>query len=138
VELLRVELAYLAGLYQLDGVLEGYRPVKYVLKGFTDQCAGRCMVPALTSMDLSEQLAALLPGNAPHYDTIGATPIQISFYQCVSLSQMGNPISGSHVIRKDVIFQVGADLCDPCIRISLSFWILRIGMHGVSRDAYDP
>jgi hypothetical protein len=66
------------------------------------------------------------------------TPIEIPFYQCVSLSQMGNPINGSHVIEKDVIFQIGPYLCDSCIGTTLSFWILRAGMHGVSRDAYDP
>jgi hypothetical protein len=61
-----VELACLTDLHQLDSVLEGYRPVKSMSKGFTDQRAGRCMVPTLTSMDLYEQLTALLPGNAPH------------------------------------------------------------------------
>jgi hypothetical protein len=66
VDLLGVELACLAGLYQLDGVLEGCRLVKPMLKGFTDQYAGRCMIPALTSMDLCEQLIALFLGNAPH------------------------------------------------------------------------
>jgi hypothetical protein len=65
-------------------------------------------------------------------------PLEIPFYQFVSLSQMGNPISGSHVIGKDVVLQVGPDLRDPYIRTSLSFWILRAGMHGVSRDTYDP
>jgi hypothetical protein len=59
-----VELACLAGLQQLDGVLV-YMPVKSVSKGFTVQHAGRCMVPTLSSMDLREQLAALLPSNAP-------------------------------------------------------------------------
>jgi hypothetical protein len=61
-----MELTRLAGLYQLDGVLESYRPVKSVLKGFTDQGVGRCMVSTLTSMNFCEQLAALLPGNAPY------------------------------------------------------------------------
>jgi hypothetical protein len=61
-----MELAYLTGLYQLDGVLEGCRPVKSMPKGLTDQRAERCMVPALTSMDLCKQIVALLPGNAPH------------------------------------------------------------------------
>jgi hypothetical protein len=37
-----------------------------MLKGFTDQRAGRCMVPALTSMDIYEQVATFFPGNAPH------------------------------------------------------------------------
>jgi hypothetical protein len=138
VDLLGVELTRLAGLYQLDGVLESCKPVKSVLKGFTDQHAGRCMVPTLTSMNFCELLAAFLLGDAPHYDTIGATPVEIPFYQRVSLSQTGNPIGRSHVIRKDVVFQVGPDLHDPCIRTGLSFWILHAGMHGVSRDAYDP
>jgi hypothetical protein len=48
-------------------------------------------------------------------------PVEIPFYQCVSLSQMGNPISGSHVIGKDVVFQIGPDPYDPCIGPSLSF-----------------
>jgi hypothetical protein len=64
--------------------------------------------------------------------------VDIPFYQCVSFSQIGNPINGSHVIGKNVIFQVGLDLRDPCIRTSLSFWILRAGMHGAFRDTYDP
>jgi hypothetical protein len=49
-----MELACHVGIYQLDGILEGCRLVKYVPKGFTDQRAGRCMVLALTSMDLCE------------------------------------------------------------------------------------
>jgi hypothetical protein len=52
VDLLDVELACLACLHQLDGVLEGCRPVKSVLKGFTDQHAGGYMIHTLTSMDL--------------------------------------------------------------------------------------
>jgi hypothetical protein len=54
VHLFDMELACHVGIYQLDGILEGCRPVKYVPKGFTDQRAGRCMVLALTSMDLCE------------------------------------------------------------------------------------
>jgi hypothetical protein len=49
-----MELACPASLYQLDGVLEGYRPVKSMMKGFTDQRVGRCLVLTLTSMDLYE------------------------------------------------------------------------------------
>jgi hypothetical protein len=37
VDLLAVELARLASLYQLDGILEGCRPVEAMLKGFIDQ-----------------------------------------------------------------------------------------------------
>jgi hypothetical protein len=35
-----MKLARLASLYQLDGILKGCRPVKAMLKGFTDQRAG--------------------------------------------------------------------------------------------------
>jgi hypothetical protein len=61
-----MKLACLAGLHQLDDVLDGCRPVKSMTKGFTNQRAGRCIGPTLTSMDLHEQLVAFLPGNAPH------------------------------------------------------------------------
>jgi hypothetical protein len=66
VDLLGMELTRLTGLYQLDDVLESYRPLKSVPKGFTNQRAERCMVPTLTSMNFCEQLTALLLGNAPH------------------------------------------------------------------------
>jgi hypothetical protein len=66
VDLLGVELACLAGLHQLNDVLEGFWSVKSVPKGFTDHRAGICMVPTLTFMDLCEQIAALLSGNALH------------------------------------------------------------------------
>jgi hypothetical protein len=66
VDLLGVKLARAAGLYQLDGILKGCRPVKSVLKGFTNQRVGRRMIPTLLSMDLCEQLAALLPCNTLH------------------------------------------------------------------------
>jgi hypothetical protein len=61
-----MELACPTGLYQLDGVLESCMPVGAVPKGFTNQCAEKCMVPTLASMFLYEQLTTLLPGNAPH------------------------------------------------------------------------
>jgi hypothetical protein len=64
--------------------------------------------------------------------------VEIPLYQHASLSQTGNLISGCTIIGKDIVFQVGPDLCDPCIRTDLSFWILRTGVHGVPRDAYDP
>jgi hypothetical protein len=54
VDLLGMELACPIGLYHLDDILEGCMPVKSMPKGFTDQRAGRCMVPTLTSVDLCE------------------------------------------------------------------------------------
>jgi hypothetical protein len=66
VDLLGVKLTCPAAPYQFDGVLEGCRPVKSVPKGFADQRAGRCVVPALTSMDICKQVAAFFLGSAPH------------------------------------------------------------------------
>jgi hypothetical protein len=54
VDLLGVELARFASIYQLDGILEGCMSVKATLEGFTDQCVGRCVVPTLASMYLCE------------------------------------------------------------------------------------
>jgi hypothetical protein len=54
VNLLVMELARSASLYQLGGVLEGCRLVKAMLEDFIDQRARRCMVPTLASMDLCE------------------------------------------------------------------------------------
>jgi hypothetical protein len=61
-----MKLECAAGPYQLDGVLEGCRPVKSISKDFIDQRAGRHMISTLASMDLCEQLAAFLPANTPH------------------------------------------------------------------------
>jgi hypothetical protein len=61
-----MKLACPAGLYQLDNVLKGCRSVKAVLKGFTNKRVERRMILTLASMDLCEQLAALLLGNTPH------------------------------------------------------------------------
>jgi hypothetical protein len=41
-------------------------------------------------------------------------------------------------MRKDVVFHTAPDLCDPYIETDMSVWIWRAGVHGVSRDAYDP
>jgi hypothetical protein len=46
-------------------------------------------------------------------------PVEIPFYQHVSLNHMNDMLSGYKLIRKDVVFQVVLDLCDPCIRTSL-------------------
>jgi hypothetical protein len=54
VNLLGVELAHSAGLYQLDGVLVGCKLVEAMPEGFIDQRAGRCVVPTLTSIELCE------------------------------------------------------------------------------------
>jgi hypothetical protein len=103
-DLLGIKLACSASLYQLDDILEGCRPVKAMPKGFTDQRVRWCMVATLASMDLYKQLTALFSVCAPQYDAIGATPIEIPFYQHVSLSHTNNPFSGCIFIKKDVVF----------------------------------
>jgi hypothetical protein len=66
VDLLGVKLTHATGFYQLDSVMEGCRPVKYVPKGFIEQRAGRRVIPTLTSMYFYEQLTAILSGNTSH------------------------------------------------------------------------
>jgi hypothetical protein len=61
-----MELTCPAGFYQLDGILESRKPVEVVMKCLTNQRVGRCMVLTLASMDLYEQLIALLVDNEPH------------------------------------------------------------------------
>jgi hypothetical protein len=95
------------------------------------------MVATLTSMDLYEQLIVIFPGYALHYDAIGATPVEIPFYQRVSLSHTNDPLIEYIFIRKDVVFQVVLDIHDPCIETALSIWIMHGRVHGVPRDAYD-
>ena len=62
------------------------------------------MTSALTSMDLREQLTALLLGDAPHENAVGATAVEIPFYHRVSLSQPHHALSGDMVFRKDIFF----------------------------------
>jgi hypothetical protein len=62
------------------------------------------MTSTLASMDLYEQVAALFPGDAPHEDAIGATAVEIPFYNRISLSQSHYELSRCLVFRKEVIF----------------------------------
>jgi hypothetical protein len=133
VYLLYVELTRLAGLYHLSYILEGGWPVKAMPEGLTNQCAGCGMTSALTSMDLREQLTALLLGNAPHENTVGATTVEIPFHHRVSLSQPHYALCGHMIFRKDIFFQVVPDLGDPCIRTTLRYWLWH---HGVGRTPY--
>jgi hypothetical protein len=50
----------------VDGDIEISVPSNGLLQGFIDQHAGGCVVFALASMDLCEQLVALLLGYALH------------------------------------------------------------------------
>jgi hypothetical protein len=83
------------------------------------------MTSALTSMDLREQLTALLLGNAPHENAIGAMAVEIPFYHCVSFSQPHYALCGHMIFRKDIFLQVVLDLGDPCIRTTLRYWLWR-------------
>jgi len=96
------------------------------------------MVPALASMDLCEQVAALLLGNAPHEDAIGATAVEIPLYHCVAFSQSHYALSGHIVFGKNVVFQVVPNLGDPCIGTFLSSreWLYEIS--GILSSAHNP
>jgi hypothetical protein len=76
-------------------------------------------------MDLREQLTALLLGNAPHENAIGAMAVEIPFYHCVSFSQPHYALCGHMIFRKDIFLQVVLDLGDPCIRTTLRYWLWR-------------
>jgi hypothetical protein len=81
------------------------------------------MTSALSSMDLREQLTALLLGNAPHKNVIGATAVEIPFHHRVSLSQPHYALCGYMIFRKDIFLQVVLDLGDPCIETTLRYWL---------------
>jgi hypothetical protein len=102
VYLLCVELARFTGLYQLGCILEGGWPVKAMPEGLTDQCAGSRMTSTVPSMDLHEQLMALLLGDAPHENVVGATAVEIPFHHRVSFSQPHYALCEDMVFRKDI------------------------------------
>jgi hypothetical protein len=81
------------------------------------------MTSALSSMDLCEQLMALLLGDAPHENVVGATAVQIPFYHRVSLTRPHYALCGHMVFKKDIFFQVVPDLGDPCIGTTLRYWL---------------
>jgi hypothetical protein len=76
-------------------------------------------------MDLREQLTALLLGNAPHVNAIGATVVDIPFHHRVAFSQPHYALCGHMVFRKVILFQVVPDLRDPCIETTLRYWLRR-------------
>jgi hypothetical protein len=79
------------------------------------------MTSALSSMDLREQLTALLLGDAPHENVVGATAVEIPFYHRVSLSQPHYALRGHMIFRKDIFIQVVSDLGVPCIGTTLRY-----------------
>ena len=83
------------------------------------------MTSTLSSMDLHEQLTALLLGNAPHVNVIGAAAVEIPFHHRVTLSQLHYAFCGHMVFKKDFLLQVVPDLGDPCIGTTLRYWLRR-------------
>jgi hypothetical protein len=81
------------------------------------------MTSALSSMDLREQLTALLLGNASHVNVVGAATVEIPFHHRVALSQPHYTFCGHMVFRKDILLQVVPDLGDPCIGTTLRYWL---------------
>jgi hypothetical protein len=60
------------------------------------------MTSALSSMDLREQLATLLLGDAPHENTICSTTVKIPLYHRVAFSQPYYALCGHMTFRKDI------------------------------------
>jgi hypothetical protein len=83
------------------------------------------MTSALSSMDLRKQLIALLLGNAPHVNAVGAAVVEIPFHHRVAFSQPHYALCGHMVFRKDFLLQVVPDLGDPCIGTTLRYWLRR-------------
>jgi hypothetical protein len=79
------------------------------------------MTSALSSMDLREQLTALLLGNASHVNVVGTAVVEIPFHHYVALSQPHYAFCGHMVFRKDILLQVVPDLGDPCIETTLRY-----------------
>jgi hypothetical protein len=79
------------------------------------------MTSALSSMDLREQLMALLLGNGPHENVVGATTVEIPFHHRVAFSHPHYALCGHMVFRKDIFLQVVQDLGDPCIGTTLRY-----------------
>jgi hypothetical protein len=79
------------------------------------------MTFALSSMDLHEQLTALLLGNAPHENAIGATAVEVPFHHHVAFSQPHYALYGHMVFKKDIFLQVVPDLGDPRIETTLRY-----------------
>jgi hypothetical protein len=79
------------------------------------------MTSALSSMDLHKQLAAILLGDAPHENAIGATVVKIPLYHRVAFSQPHYALCGHMIFRKDIFLQVVPDLRDPCIGTTLRY-----------------
>jgi hypothetical protein len=53
-------------------------------------------------MDLREQLATLLLGDAPHENTICSTTVKIPLYHRVAFSQPYYALCGHMTFRKDI------------------------------------
>ena len=61
------------------------------------------MTSALSSMDLCEQLTALLLGNASHVNAVGAATVEFPFHHRVAFSQPHYVLCGHMVFRKDIL-----------------------------------
>jgi hypothetical protein len=67
------------------------------------------MTSTLSSMDLHEQLMALLLGDATHENVVGAMAVEIPFHHRISFSQPHYALCGHMIFRKDVFLQVVPD-----------------------------
>jgi hypothetical protein len=73
------KLAALTAPYDLQSVGHGCWPVETLSKGFSDQSARGCVMPALSSVDVLQEVAALSDRDAALENPRGTSMIQLSF-----------------------------------------------------------
>ena len=72
-----IELATLAGPYNVGGIGDRSGPVKALPKRVTHESVGRGVMAADASMDVADQLLALGDGDASLQDTRGTALVQL-------------------------------------------------------------
>ena len=113
VNLLGVELAGLASLDELGGILKRCGPVETAAEGFSGEGTRRGVVATVSAMDVVEELVPFFCGDAPQRNPIGA----LAVYDAV-LDEV-EPGLASHALRSSVILgevtalHIVLELCDP-------------------------
>ena len=68
---------------------------------------------AFSTVDVVDELAALLGRDAPQGNPVGALSIQVPVVEAVGLGLASNPLSLCIVLGEDSVLQVVLDLVDP-------------------------
>ena len=67
----------------------------------------------LPAVDVVDELAAFLGGDAPQRNPIGALTVQVSVMEAVGLGLASNPLGVRILFGEDLVLQVALDLVDP-------------------------